>query len=201
VTLAAPTFTLLVSVASLLAAQAGFESAKELYFRGVDGDKDAQVKAKQELEKLYQTNGNDPLVLAYFGSARLLESRQVLAPWTKGKLAKEGLSLLDRAVELSPADLEVRFMRAASTLSLPSMFRRRNQSEADFALIAPQVEDAVRNRNLPPRLGAAVLFYQGEIHHKKGDKKLAESCWRAAVRLAPDSPPGKSAARKIIDLA
>lgn len=161
-----------------------------LYYRAVDGDRAAGARAAQLLDEIRTSTSQseDPLILAYRGSLFLLESSWAMAPWRKGKLAKEGLTMMDRAVSTAPTDVEVRFVRAATTMRLPGIFRRGEQSATDFAHIAPLVADAVRAGKLEPRLGTAALHSHALNREKKGDSLGARQACSLAVTIGPGTP-------------
>ena len=167
-------------------------TVRGLYYRAVDGDRAAGAQAAQLLDQVRTSTSqpDDALVLAYRGSLFLLESSWAIVPWRKGKLAKEGLAMMDRAVELGGRDVEVRFIRAATTNRLPGIFRRGEQSAADFAEIAPLVADAVRARKLEPRLGTAALHYHALNREKTGDSAGARQACSLAVAIGPKTPGG-----------
>ena len=167
--------------------------AKKLYFDAVDGDTESVRKSQQ----LFRTLGDDPIVLAYTGSLRLLESSRTLAVWRKGRLAKEGLEMLDRAVYCRSGNLELRFLRAASTFHLPGFFKRYEQSEADFENISTEVTAAAQSGTLDRRIAAAALFFHGIILDRRSDRNGAEAAWRAASKVGPETRAGIDALRKL----
>jgi hypothetical protein len=107
-----------------------------------------------------------------------------MAPWKKGKLAKEGLSLMDRAVEMKPDDLEIRFVRAASTRGLPGFFKRADESERDLALLASKVQAG----STEPRVASASLLFHAENLEKRKDKEGARRTCSKAMSIAPGTP-------------
>jgi hypothetical protein len=111
-----------------------------------------------------------------------------MAPWRKGKLAKEGLVMMDQAVESAPRDLEVRFVRGASTLRLPGFFHRGEQSASDLAEVARLAADAVRAGKLEPRLATAALHYHARNREKAGDRSAAREACSVALSIAPKTP-------------
>ncbi len=177
----------------------GLDEAKALYYRGVEGDKAATKESTRILEKLAAEKPADAVITAYLASNRLLESGRTFAIWNKNKLAKEGVLGLDRAVTMAPENLEIRFVRAASTYDLPGFFKRQEQSEADFAWLAPQVAAAAEHGQLEKRLAAAALYYQGLILEKKGNRAAAVELWKTATRLSPGTKAGMGAAAKLRD--
>lgn len=188
----------LMCVLALAAADTDlYSKARTLYYEVIDGNKDAHDRASELFKKLRDARGGDPKVLAYSGSLELLEASRAFAPWKKGKLAKAGLELLDDAVKRAPEDLEVRFVRAASTFTLPGMFHRREQSEADFTWLAPRVEAAAAAGALDPRLAAAALVHHGLIRERSGDKPGARTAWEIAARVGKGTPAGADAAKRL----
>jgi hypothetical protein len=177
--------TLLVSG---IAVGEDWTTVKGLYYKAVDGDRSAGARAATLLDEMQRSRSDDPLLLAYRGSVFLLESSWAVAPWRKGKLAKRGLAMMDRAVELSPRQIEVRFVRAATTMRLPGIFRRGEQSASDFAEIAPLVPDAVRSGKLEARLGTAALHSHAVNREEAGDHAGARQACGLAVELGPQTP-------------
>jgi hypothetical protein len=172
-------------------------SARDAYFRGIEGHKDADTKAREDFDALEHDYPQESVVMAYQGSLELLESARTWAVWKKHTLATDGLAKLDEAVKQSPDNLEVRFIRAATTYHLPFFFHRKQQAEEDFAFIAPRSEEAARKGTFPPALAAASLSYYGEILADKGDTSAARQAYQAAVRVDENSPGGKDAKKRL----
>ena len=183
----------LLMIGTLCAFGGELAEARQFYLRAVEGDSGALKQAVALLATLREERPHDPLVAAYFGSSRLLESDQTLAPWKKGKLAKEGLTHLDAAVHQAPDHAEIRFLRAASTFHLPGWFGRREECEADLRML---VSPGAR-QSLQPRYAAAALYYRGVLLEKAGDREGARSAWAQAARLSPDTRAGRDAAEKL----
>jgi hypothetical protein len=187
----------LLLLAAVAAEPSALLTAKKLYFEALEGNGASLDRSVEILSSLAADNEANPKINAYLGSARLLESARTLAVWKKGKLAKEGLAMLDRAVEAAPKDLEVRFLRAATCYRLPGWFGRGAQSEGDFAFIAPRAEAAARTGELDARLAAAAIYFWGEIRERNDDVNGAKEAWSKAVKIAPESRAGLDAARKL----
>jgi hypothetical protein len=175
-------------IAHGIASAADWPTARSLYYKAVEGDRAAGARAVTLTDELRRSDQDNPLLLAYRGSLLLLESSWAMAPWKKGKLAKEGLAMMDRAVTLAPRDLEVRFVRAASSTRLPGFFHRADQAAADFAELAPLVADAVRSGKLEPRLGTAALHYHSLNLEKAGNRGAAREACSLAMSIAPKTP-------------
>ena len=171
--------------------------ARFLHMQGVAGNRKDSEQALGMLEHLVDERSEDPLALAYLGSAVLISAARTWAVWKKGRLAKEGIEMLDSAVELDPANLEVRFMRGASLRGLPAFFGQSERAEEDLAWVAERAVAASRSGHLEPSLGAAALFFHGERLDRQGDRNAAGRAWREAVDLAPGSRAGRDALRKL----
>lgn len=115
------------------------ETARAWHDEGVVGDKSAVVKAEKALRQLVLKEPTNALARVFLGSALTLRARDVRFPTTKLRYAREGLAEMDRAVELAPDDVTVRFARAANNSELPSMLRREAIAVADAAWLWEQV--------------------------------------------------------------
>ncbi len=172
-------------------------TARADYFAGIDGNSDADARARQAFATLERQHPGDPVILAYSGSLELLEAARTWAVWNKHKLATDGLAKLDRSVQLAPDNLEVRFIHGETTWHLPFFYHRKTQAESDFAYIAPRAETAARQGRLPAQLAAAALDRYGRILETRNDDPGARAAYMAAVRVAGDSPAGRDASRRL----
>jgi hypothetical protein len=200
--LAAPIALILISnchaqVASLNPNNSQLQSARLAYFDAVRGDSSQLQLARRLFAALDHTHPHKPLIHAYQGSLDLLQAARTWQLWNQHELAQQGLSELDQAVKDDPEDLEVRFIRAATTWHLPFFFHRKQQSEEDFLLIAPKVEAASREGQLPAPIAAAALNYKGLILAEHKNVSGAQQAFRSAFRVAPNSPAGEDAASRI----
>ena len=171
--------------------------AKILHFRGVDGDVAAAHESMHLLEELHKARAEDPLVLAYLGSSRLVAARLAWAPWKKIALVREGLDLMDRSVTLAPNDPEVRFLRGASTRPLPRAFGRAELSTKDLTEAAARAKQASESGALDKQLAAAIFYLYGFTLLDHDDRAGTETAWRTAYDLAPASKAGRKAAGRL----
>ncbi len=175
----------------------GFGKARDLYYRGIYGDKSAGAQADGLFTRLYSHAPANPLVQVYYGSLRLLEAESTWALWKKNSLSKEGVGLMNQAVTQLPASLEVRFVRAATERKLPSYFGLKQQAVDDMSTIAKAAERAAKDGRFEPQLAAASFYYHGEDCAESSEPWEAVEAWRAAVRVAPESRAGRGAAEKL----
>ncbi len=177
---------------------ARYLTARNLYLQGVDGDEDAAEKARKILEELVQQEPDNPLVVAYLGSCRVLESKEAVLPWKKGELAREGLKLLDRAVNMAPENLEVRFVRGVSSYPLPFFFGVGDQAKEDFAFVAARLaDDPTATR---PEIAAGAFYYHGICLEDDGRESEAVRFWKKAAAAAPGSSFAEKAGEKLEEM-
>ena len=173
------------------------ELAKASHYFSIAGNADAGRRAEVLLLELTEAQPDDAVITAYYGSARLMKAARTWVIWDKGKLAQEGITLLDQAVEADPENTEIRFLRGASTYHLPSWFGLAEQSEGDFAFVVEAAEDDVAAGRLDDELAAAAFFHQALILEDDGKKKEAIEAWEIAARLAPHSRAGQDAEEEL----
>lgn len=173
------------------------ETARAQYYEAAGGNNGALTEAAKLFSQLRTGFPEDPLVLAYAGSTQLLEAKRTFAPWRKGKLAQQGLAALDDAVARAPENLEVRFVRAASTFHLPDFFHRRSQSRSDFEWLAARVAAAVTAGTLERRFGASALYHHGLFREQSGDPAGARAAWQEAIRIGGDSNAASEARKRL----
>ncbi len=174
-----------------------FKQARTLYFQGADGDSKAYDRADQLFSQLREKHPNSPRIQVYYGSLRLVAASHTWLLWKKNALSREGIELMDAAVTAVPSDLEVRFVRAATTYDLPGFFHRKEQSAQDFAYLAERAPAAARSGALEPRLAAASLYYHGVFLQESGKPDAARSAWNQAVALAPQSRAARESREKL----
>lgn len=172
-------------------------AARAAYFQAVDGGNAAAAKARAEFSALHAARPDDAVISVYLGSLDLLDAAHTWAVWKKHSLSEKGLGEMDNAVDQAPGNLEVRFIRAATTWSLPSFFHRRQQSEADIARIAPRAEAAAHNGTLTPMLASAALDYYGRMLAGRGNHIGAVQAFEAAIRVDSTSPGAKDASKRL----
>jgi 15-cis-phytoene synthase len=112
---------------------------RALYFVGVN-DAAAGRRGNALLEDLRArapsfAADHAPLLAAYEGAFRLLEAKHGAWPPARWQAVRYGLRQLDSAVEVSPADPEIRYLRLVNTQYLPGMFGRRETARTDREIL------------------------------------------------------------------
>lgn len=85
------------------------------YIEGVSSEK-AASKLYEELKNIEQPS---PLILAYLGSSDALRAKHSWNPVNKLAYLKKGCKILNKAVTLSPNQIEIRFLRFSLEHYLP----------------------------------------------------------------------------------
>ncbi len=178
-----------------------YSKARALYYQGSDGDRDAYEQAAKLFDTLHEQNPNDRRIEAYAGSLRLWQASHTWAVWKKNSLSKEGIGMMDTAVQADPQNLEIRFVRAVTDYSLPSFFHRRDQAAEEFSLLAQKAPVAIASGKLEPRLAAASLYFHGMFLHDSSNNKAAEDAWKQAIAIAPESRAARESAEELKKLA
>lgn len=113
-----------------------FEEAKTHHNHGVDGDKKAVVKANEMFLKLRETDPDNALIEAYYGSTLVLLGRDAVKILERVDKAEEGLDVLNRAVSLDSNHKEIRLLRGNICVRLPeSFFQCSETAIEDFTFL------------------------------------------------------------------
>jgi hypothetical protein len=175
------------------AARDDWAEGRELFYELI-----AERTKSTEASTAYWTRvrATDPSAVptAYLGATTMLASAYEGWPPTKGKLARQGLELLDAAVAAEPANVEVRFLRGMTSYRLPGFFKRGAIAAADLAFVAERATTAAASGALARGQAAAALYHHGLLRADADDLPAARAAWEEAVAIAPDSAPGKAAA-------
>jgi tetratricopeptide (TPR) repeat protein len=180
---------------------ARLSATRAAYFKVVaGGNATADQQAHAALAAFEQAFPGDAKGIAYHGSLQLLDAAHSWQVWNLHKQAADGISMLDEAVAQAPDEPEVRFLRAATDWHLPSFYHRREQSEADFAILAAHAEDDAKLGRLPADLAAASLGFWGQVLVARRDREGAADAFNRAIRLAPQSPAAQDARERLARL-
>ncbi len=109
---------------------------RELYQRGLAGDKAAVNQCIEKLEHVVQSEPKNQIARVYLGSAYTLRSRDLGFGPQKLQALRHGCALMDEAVAAAPDNPAVRLARALTDTALPAIFGRGGSSRKDFAWLA-----------------------------------------------------------------
>lgn len=93
------------------------------------------VESREAAQSLYNrlktAHRGSPILTAYYGSAQTLLAKHSWNPYKKMSLLKSGLADIGTAVQESPENLEIRFLRFSIEYYIPSFLGLSSHLEAD----------------------------------------------------------------------
>lgn len=140
----------------------GLDRLRALYLAAVEDD-EAIERGLEEVERLREGSAagrggaRAGLLSAYAGALETLRAKHALWPPAKLRHLRQGLEVLDRAVEEHPEVAEIRYLRLMSCYYLPGVLGRRGSVREDFAALARLLPDA-RDEYPPDAYQAVVRF-------------------------------------------
>lgn len=150
------------------------------------------LEAQQTLEAL-RSPGADPSgpetsrIQAYDGALEVVRGKHAFWPRSKLNHVRQGLELLDAAVDRSPRDVEVRNLRLLSTFYLPFFFRRGDSARADLETLASLLLESPDA--LPPEDLVPVIDFVLERGTLAEETSTALRSLRARLAAASDAQP------------
>jgi tetratricopeptide (TPR) repeat protein len=185
-----PRLAYLTLLASAVAAIAGSapnqEQIRQLYNRGVAGEKTAVDQCIAQLEAALKVEPNNQLARVYLGSAYTLRSRDLGIGPAKLEALNRGLGVMDAAVAAAPNDARVRLVRALTTQSLPFFLGRGKPARDDFETLVTLVNkdpQALESGDLQ-----TVYYNAGVAADRAGNHTRAVELWKMAAAHPVDPP-------------
>ncbi|MDB5085425.1 MAG: hypothetical protein JWN30_2311 [Bacilli bacterium] len=162
-----------------------FLEAVELHMKGVDGDKEAVIKAHKLIENVRKLASGNNLVEAYYGSTSTLLARDLVDPMEKLKKAADGLKILDKSIAKEPDNVEIRILRAYVCSRIPEEFFHRSAiAIEDFNYLLTRYE------RLPgifsQQMYWKILYDLGLLYKNVGKEQEALNTWRKLLSQTND---------------
>ncbi|WMJ71793.1 hypothetical protein RCC89_01205 [Cytophagaceae bacterium ABcell3] len=121
------------------------EVVRSNFYKAIE---DEQV-TKDLLASLDNVTEKEPALLAYKGAAEALMAKHVFNPYSKLKYLSRSKKTLETAVDISPQDAEIRFLRFSIEHFLPSFLGYSNNLEEDKKAILENLgKHYARDRDL-----------------------------------------------------
>ncbi|TXK79808.1 hypothetical protein [Paenibacillus sp. N3.4] len=166
-----------------------FKEAKKLHNDGIDGDKKAVKSANEKLLKLRETEPDNALIEAYYGSSLALLARDAVKPLEKEEKALEGLDALNRAVTLDPNQKEIRLLRANVCLRLPeSYFHCSKTAIEDFSFLLDRYQES--SSYLSQKQVREVLRNLSTAYQNAGKQDEANAVLQRLAKMNPEKHDG-----------
>ncbi len=151
--------------------------------RGGDTAANHTARARTYLDRLLALEPRHAFGRALLGSTTILTARDAFWPGTKIRRVREGLALMDAALDEFPEDPDARFTRAVNNLFLPDLFGRRETVEADFRWLSERVERG----EFEPEFRQYVCLFHGRAWVRWSRPELARETWRRGLDIDPKS--------------
>ncbi|KAB2951565.1 hypothetical protein F9B85_12235 [Heliorestis acidaminivorans] len=174
---------------------AQLEEAVTLHDQGIEGDKEAVVKAQELLQQIRQ-EVQDPLIEAYYGSATCLLGRDAINPNVRMAKALSGLKVLDQAVKTAPGHVDIRVLRSQVCFRLPEKyFHRSTTAINDFCQLIYWYE---QDRELFSQdFYEQCLIDLGDAYQNVGNKKKAQAIWQQGLTVTKDPKHSKTLKKRL----
>lgn len=173
-----------------------FVAAHALFESSLAGNEADTETAIAQFAKLVELDPEQPLYLAYLGSAYTLKARDAWMPWSRLSNAEKGLDMIDKALLMleqrhdderlrgSIVSSETRLVAINTFLEVPAFL---NRAEDAKALLKETLDSPVFGASAPEVKGR--LFMQAAtIAHREKQLDQAVAYLRRALPLLP---PGR----------
>jgi hypothetical protein len=105
---------------------------REQFYLAVD-DEDALSGLEKHIIKNYSsdTSNYPPVILAYAGGIEALKAKHAFSPFAKFSHLMSSLDILEKAIDMKPVDLEIRFLRFSILDNIPRFFGYNEEITSD----------------------------------------------------------------------
>lgn len=148
------------------------DSARVLFYRSIE-EKQHLDQAVYMFNRLKTYERYTGLAETYLGALTALEGKYAFLPTTKYNKAIKGLEKMDKGVEISPDNLEARFIRGTTCYYLPFFFNRQKTAEEDFQVILTLLEQHYDRYN-PELVSNVIDFLQKNTELTPRETKIVE---------------------------
>jgi len=130
--------------------------------------------SKENTETLYlqlsTQKSVDQIHSGYYGAVVALKAKYNSNPIKKYNYCKEGLNLLSSAIDKSPLDIELRYLRLIIQTNIPSFLGMNTNVEEDKNTILSRIEN---EKDLPLKTLVSQFLLKSDICTENEKKKLA----------------------------
>jgi len=130
--------------------------------------------SKENTETLYlqlsTQKSVDQIHSGYYGAVIALKAKYNSNPIKKYNYCKEGLNLLSSAIDKSPLDIELRYLRLIIQTNIPSFLGMNTNVEEDKITILSRIEN---EKDLPLKTLVSQFLLKSDICTENEKKKLA----------------------------
>lgn len=161
--------------------------AKKLHDRAIEANRKEVEASELRLRELMSQEPDNQILRALTGSLLTIKSGKSFPGPTALRIFREGVMMLNTAVENAPDDLNVRLIRAINHYELPTFFNRRRQAREDFAWLLQRAKTPAGRSQLSDSTLGAIYYYAGLTFQDSGDKNLARQTWTRGLSQTRDT--------------
>lgn len=172
------------------------ELGKSYYEKAAAGDEAAAEKAYEFFDKAFSLDSTNAVALVYRGAVMI--QRAQFTWWLPSKFSrvKQGGHDMDWAVSMVPNNMNVRLMRAMSSLTLSGIFSKLRTAIEDFDVLLGNPELSKQTFELQ----SAIYYYAGLAYRRDDQIEKAKSCFQRAVFILPGSETAEKAKEELQEL-
>jgi hypothetical protein len=186
---------------------AGFAEAQQAFFKLQRKEADAD-KVIDAFADLVRREPQHPLYLAYLGSARAMQGRDALMPWSKLKYGEEGADEMEKALASLkpehdaalnrgvPESEETRLVAATALTALPAFMNRgaAGRRAVEEAIRAPAFEAT------PQPMQLRLLLLAAKVARQSGKPEQETQWLQKIAALAPASSEAAQAKARLAEI-
>lgn len=168
--------------------------------------------ARDNAEKIYKELAS-PEGQAFLGSIEMLKARDLKSGgffgslmdiFKKKRYVQDGIEQIERTVTDSPANLDVRIVRAITHLELPSFFRKFNVGLEDIKTIINWIQEgkvSVPDRETFFRDKSSIYYYAGRYFLKMNRTGQAKEMFLKSSECSDQSPFSMASRKRLSGLS
>lgn len=125
-------FVLIAAICAMLVASPSSEvqSCRVLYFSELSEQQAVSLQTSAS-----KIAGNEPLKMAYLGTADSMLAAYAFNPFSKFNMFKRGTEMIERAISLAPENAEIRVLRLGIQLNAPGFLMYNSDKHEDIEVI------------------------------------------------------------------
>lgn len=149
----------------------------KLYFQlARSGKKEYLKKAEKQFSKVIKLQPDNNTALCWSGCVVVIKAKYAWFPPLKGYYVIAGLKKMDKAVKMSPDNIENRQIRGQTCLQIPTMFNRIDTAIEDFDKLYSLVKQTPDRFNADER--AQIVYNLGKAYKIKGNEELSQKYFK-----------------------
>ncbi len=172
-------------------------AVRQAHDTSIDGTKEEVEKTEELIRAKIAAHPDQPIYEVYLGSLLTIKSGKAFPGPSKLRYLKEGVLMMDAAVEKSGGDPAVRFVRAVNNYMLPTFVRRRDEARADFMILIGQLADPKVSEIFDEQTRQAICYFAGMSFKQEKERERAKEAWELGLAINRDSDLAKKISKEL----